>query len=146
MIKVLLFGWLMGTGSAPKDSSGIRGFVYLVSGNRMPAPGLKSGPPKGIRTTIYIFELTNTSQVVRQGQSPYYSAVHTKLVRQADSDDSGYFKLYLPPGRYSLFTKKKELFYAGRMDESNHIAPVEVLPGKMTKVECMVESDHRPVY
>jgi hypothetical protein len=84
--------------------------------------------------------------VTRQGQSPYYSAVNTQLVVQADTDDKGHFSVLLPPGSYSVFTKKGNLFYASRMDEKNNISPVQVSPGKMTKLECRVESDHRPVY
>jgi len=146
MIRTLFFGIWMVAAGAQKDSSGIRGTVYAAAGNQMPAPGVPRSSLKGIRTTIYIYELTNISQVVRQGSSPYYTAIGTRLVRQADTDDSGHFKLSLPPGRYSLFTKKQDLFYASRMDERNNIAPVEVLAGKMTKVDCRVESTHRPVY
>jgi hypothetical protein len=134
--------------SALRDSSGIEGVVYSVAGNRMPSPSLKPGPHPGtgVRSVLCIFRLTNTSQVTRQGQSPYYSAVSTQLVRQAETDDKGHFILLLPPGKYSLFTKKGDLFYASRMDEKNNIFPVQVLPGKMTKLECRVESDHKPVY
>jgi hypothetical protein len=128
------------------DSTGIEGLVYIVGGNQMPAPGHKSGPRRGQRATIYIFELTNTSQVTGAEGSPYYSAIKTRMVRQADTDSNGYFKVLLPPGRYSVFTKKGSLFYAGRRDDRNNIAPVEVTPGKMTRVDCRVESDHGPVY
>jgi len=130
----------------PGPSQGIEGSVYLIGGNRMPAPNYKPGPPAGVRSTVYVFNLTNISQVNRVGQSPYYSAVHTALIARVDTDDKGYFKLQLPVGLYSIFTKKGDLFYAGRMDEKNNIAPVEVLPHKMTNVKCSVESDHKPVY
>jgi hypothetical protein len=91
--------------------------------------------------------LTNISQVVRQtAGSPYYTAIHTRPVRSAATDTAGRFAIGLPPGQYSIFTKKGDLFYASRMDEKNNIAPVEVLPGKMTNLELRVESDHKPVY
>jgi len=132
------------------DSSlqqGIEGTVFLKAGNRMPAPNRKPSDPKdGIRATVYIYELTNISQVDRVGETPYYQAIHTRLVRQAGTDDKGHFKVLLPAGHYSLFTKKDTLFYASRRDEYNNLAPTEVLPGKMTKIDCSVESDHKPVY
>jgi hypothetical protein len=130
----------------PQTEAGIEGTVVLTGGNRMPAPGVKRGPLHGIRSTIYIYGLTNISQVVRVGQSPYYSSIRTDLIRQADTDDTGYFKILLPAGHYSLFTKKGDLFYASRMDDRNNIAPVVVLPGKLTMVECRVESGHKAVY
>ncbi|HVU53768.1 MAG TPA: hypothetical protein VHD83_01880 [Puia sp.] len=126
---------------------GIEGTVFTAVGNRMPAPGVKRSTPKdGVRAVVCVFELTNISQVERVGTSAYYKAVHTRMVQQADTDDKGHFKIVLPPGRYSIFTKKGDLFYASRMDEKNNVAPVEVLPGVWTKVQCWVESDHKPVY
>ena len=119
------------TGSHPSDS-----------------PAAASPLPKGIgvAATICVFELTNDSQVVRQGTSPYCQAVHTRLIRQTNTDDKGNFSILLPPGTYSVFTKQGDLFYATRRDEKNNIAPVEVLPGKMTRVDCRVESAHKVIY
>jgi len=141
---------LAGRGAVPvrQDSlpQGIEGTVYRVGGNHMPDPHHPAGPPAGVRSTVYIFELTNIGQVIRQGSSPYYTSIGTRFVKQTETDDRGHFRVGLPPGNYSLFTKKGNLFYASRMDDKNNIAPVKVLPGKMTPVECRVESDHKAVY
>ncbi|HXD78438.1 MAG TPA: carboxypeptidase-like regulatory domain-containing protein [Puia sp.] len=139
------------------QTSGLQGRLYLVGGNRMPSPPRHAKapgddtvrhPPKGpgIKGTICVFELTNDRQVTRQGTSPYCEAVHTKLIRQADTDDKGNFRIPLPPGTYSVFTRKGKLFYATRRDEQNNIAPVKVLPGKMTRLDISVESDQRVLY
>jgi hypothetical protein len=148
MTKLLLIGLFMASGNALPIAcpQGIEGTVYRIGGNHMPAPHVKPAPPAGIRATIYIFGLTHISQVTRVGQSPYYSAIHTTMVCQADTDEKGHFKVLLPPGLYSIFTKKGDLFYASRMDEKNNIAPVEVPPCEFTKVECRVESDHTTSY
>ena len=123
------------------------------SGAHTPAPdtpATASSLPKpkgtGVALTVCVFELTNDSQVVRQGTSPYCQAVHTRLIRQTNTDDKGNFSILLPPGTYSVFTKKGDLFYATRRDEKNNIAPVEVFPGKMARVDCMVESAHKVIY
>ncbi|HET6253475.1 MAG TPA: hypothetical protein VFE32_05355 [Puia sp.] len=152
----------------PTQSSGIKGKVYLLAGNHMPSPPRRrpsdtirqpgdnphrpgdtlrqpaEGP--GVRSTVCVFELTNDSQVTRQGTSPWCQAVHTRLIRQAGTDDKGNFIIPLPPGTYSVFTKKGNLFYATRRDQQNNIAPVQVLPGKMTRVDCSVESNQKVVY
>jgi len=150
MLKLLLIsllGCTTGHIQRPPGDQGIEGVVFSTGGNLMPAPNRKPSPPKdGIRAIIYIYELTNISRVDRVGQTPYYQAIHTRLIKQANTDDKGHFKVLLPAGRYSIFTKKGDLFYASRRDEKNNIAPAEVLPGKMTNVECSVESDHKPVY
>ncbi|MFT3824812.1 MAG: hypothetical protein QM731_12860 [Chitinophagaceae bacterium] len=123
---------------------GIEGYVYLVTGNQMPSPDIKKAPPKGVKTTLYIYELTNLQQVTRVGQSGLYSAIHTKLVKTVTTDKNGHFKVKLPPGRYSLFTKDDTMFYANWFDGGNNIAPTEVTAKKWTTVE--VKMDSKAVY
>lgn len=120
---------------------GIEGYVYRVSGNQMPSPGRKISMPKGFKTTLYIYQLANIRQVIRNGQSAFYSSINTNLVSKIETDTNGYFKIRMEPGRYSLFTKKDKLFFANWFDKDNNIAPAEVLPGKMTKTEFIVDYD-----
>jgi hypothetical protein len=133
--------------------SGIEGKVYLLSRNRMPSPPRRPtdtirrpAEGQGIKATICVFGLTNDSEVTRQGTSPWCEAIHTRLIRQVDTDDKGNFTIQLPPGTYSVFTKKDNLFYASRRDEKNNIAPVKILPGKMTRIDCSIESNQKVVY
>jgi hypothetical protein len=135
------------TPAAPLQQQGIDGVARRFAGNRMPSPKVHPGiPAAGIHATICVFELTNQDQVTNSGGAGLYTAVHTPLLRQMDTDDSGYFRIPLPPGTYSLFTKKGPLFYATRRDDKNNIAPVTVLPGKMTRVDCGVASDRAAIY
>jgi hypothetical protein len=112
----------------------------------MPAPGVKQGQLKGVRSTVYVFELTNINQVVRQDQSSYYQSVQTRLVTSIETDSAGHFLACLPPGRYSLFTRKNGLYFASQRDMDNNLAPVEVIKGKMTRAECRIEGARSPVY
>ena len=137
----------------PMQQTGIEGQIHLLSGNRMPSPPRRPGDTirhlaegPGVKGTVCVFELTNDSPVTRRGTSPWCEAVHTRLIRQVDTDDKGNFKIPLPPGTYSVFTKKGGLFYASRRDQLNNIAPVSVLPGKMTRVDCSVESNQKAAY
>jgi hypothetical protein len=125
---------------------GIEGIVRRPSGNHMPSPRHHSGPPTGVKAVVCVFSLTNLSQVKKGDGAGRYSSVQTRLIRQIDTDDSGRFRIGLPPGSYSIFTKKGNVFYATRRDEKNNIAPVEVLPGRITRVECSAESDQTAVY
>ncbi|MBS1598931.1 MAG: carboxypeptidase regulatory-like domain-containing protein [Bacteroidetes bacterium] len=122
-------------------SQGIEGHVYRISGNQMPSPDVKPAAPKGIKTTVYIYDLTNLNQTIRKDQSPFYSAVKTNLVKKVETDSNGYFKVKLPVGYYSLFTKKDSLFYANSFDGKNNIAPVQVHPQKFSKVELKIDYD-----
>ena len=92
--------------SRPEDCKrqGIKGYVRLVKGNQMPSPDRIISQPAGIKTSLYIFELTNVSQVVSQGA--FYTSVSSKLIKEVKTNDEGYFKVKLKPGIYSLFVKK----------------------------------------
>jgi hypothetical protein len=130
----------------PAQVQGIEGTARRPSGNHMPSPKVHPALPAGTKTIICVFSLTNASEAKKADDAGRFSAVHTRLIRQIDTDDSGRFRIELPPGTYSVFTRKGNVFYATRRDEKNNIAPVEVIPGKMTRVECSVESDHAVTY
>jgi hypothetical protein len=121
--------------------TGLEGYIFRISGNRMPSPDAKLSPPNGVKAVLYIFELTSLNQVTKQGESAFYSSIATRLVQTVTSDDKGYFFISLSPGEYSLFTKKDALYYANNFDGSNHIAPVRVVSGKVTQVNVNIDYD-----
>jgi hypothetical protein len=123
----------------PSVTQGIAGYVYFLSGNQMPSPGKKSQPPKGIKTTVYVCQLTNIGQVIRQGQSAFYSSIKTKIIKETQSDSTGYFGVQLEPGMYSLFTKTSGVFYANIFDANNNIAPAKVTANKITEVKISID-------
>lgn len=106
----------------------------------MPSPDRLPSAPKGIKATVCVYELTNISQVVRQGQSAAYTAINTKLIQQIETKDNGTFKIKLPPGKYSLFIKTGKGFYSNNFDAQNNIQPVEVVKKKMSKVELRLDN------
>lgn len=150
MQKPLLFicCWVIAGGCAAGKASqaataqlvqeGITGFVYWETGNRMPMKGTEPPKPKGLSTTIYIYELTNLGQVNRVGITPFYTAVLTHPVTTTHSDSTGAFTVRLAPGRYSLFVKLEGRFYANEFDSANNIAPVSVLQGRLSTVNIIV--------
>ncbi|MFI5154565.1 MAG: hypothetical protein ACHQEM_00175 [Chitinophagales bacterium] len=123
------------------SNQGIEGHVYRISGNQMPSPGIKPAKPVGISTTLYIYELTNLNQTVKQDHSPFYSSIQTKLIKHVESGKDGYFKVNLPAGRYSIFVKKDSLFFANLFDGNNNISPVTVIPNSITKIDIRVDYD-----
>lgn len=107
----------------------------------MPSPDVPRQKPPGVKGMIYIYELTNLNQVTRHQHSSFYTSVSTKLVKKVESKPNGYFKVKLPPGKYSVFLKTDTVFYSNRFDSKNNISPIEVSPKKMTKVELMLDYD-----
>jgi len=132
---------LLTSAYAQGKKTGIEGYIFRISGNRMPSPDVNLSPPKGEKAVLYIYELTSLSQVTRQGESAFYSSIRTRLVRSVSSDERGYFFVSLPPGEYSLFTKKDALFYANNFDGNNHIAPVKVVAQKVSQVNVNIDYD-----
>jgi hypothetical protein len=141
LLLVISLPIMLNSAYSQGKKTGIEGYIFRISGNRMPSPDVKLSPPKGVKAVLYIYQLTSLSQVTKVGESAFYSSIHTSLVRSVSSDDSGYFHISLPPGEYSLFTKKDALFYANNFDGENHIAPVKVVAHKMTQINVNIDYD-----
>lgn len=140
-LLVLGLATLTANGDAGCSRSGIKGHIYLVKGNQMPSPDRKISAPPGLETELFIYSLTNLSQVTRVGSTGFYSQISTPLITTVKSDASGAFSVKLPAGMYSLFVKKDGNFYANMFDGSQNIYPVEVANGKMTEVEFKADYD-----
>ena len=132
---------LLSSTYSQSKKTGLEGYIFRITGNRMPSPDAKLSPPKGVKAVLYIFELTSLTQVTKQGESAFYSSIRTRLVQTVTSDENGYFFASLPPGEYSLFTKKDALYYANNFDGDNHIAPVRVVSKKVTQVNVNIDYD-----
>lgn len=120
----------------PSSGQGIIGNILWISGNQMPSPDKKSSAPKPIKREIFIYELTKMSQVT--GQAPVYDSIHSTLFKKLLSDDNGGFKVYLPVGSYSIFTKEDKGFFASIFDRNQNINPIVVTKNVFTQVTINV--------
>lgn len=113
---------------ALSQKQGLRGQVFWVSGNQMPGPESILSPNQGAIREILIYELTTVSDVTQVG--PFFRDVKTRMVATILSRPDGTFKIKLPPGSYSVFTKERNGLYANLFDEKNNINPVIVRAGQ----------------
>lgn len=124
---------------------GVEGYVQEYAGNFMPMLNRNHPPstpqPKPLATTVYIYEATDLKKVIQINQSPSYSTINTKLIATAQSDSTGYFKVNLPIGKYSLFIKQNGNFYANSFDEKNNIALVVVNENVFTNVTIKADAN-----
>lgn len=138
LFSLILFTAVIAACSSTKHSNismikqGITGFVYEVKGNQMPMIGEELPKPKGVATTVFIYEATNINQVQRVGVSTFYTAIYTKQIASVQSDSIGHFSIELPVGNYSLFVKIGEKYYANRFNEKNDINLYKVEEDKVT--------------
>jgi hypothetical protein len=121
--------------SAIHAQQGINGRVLLREGNQMPAPGEKPAPPRPVKRTILIYELTNQAQAV--SENGVFTSVKTNLVKQTRSKKNGRFRVTLPPGRYTVFVREPDGLYANQWDANANIQPVTIVAGEFA--ELMIE-------
>ncbi|WP_020530549.1 hypothetical protein [Flexithrix dorotheae] len=125
-----------------KGDQGITGEVLWFEGNLMPGPNKKMPSGKPVVKEIFIYELTGKAQTKFDGQ--FFSEIKTDLISQIKSDENGKFKIALPSGKYSLFVKEPNGFFANSFDGEGHINPIEVEPGKYTN--CILKIDYQAAY
>lgn len=123
------------TQSSNTKQQGISGFVYEAKGNHMPMKGGPENKPKSLQATVLIYEPTNISNTEPQTPTNLYTMIRTKQVASVVTDSIGYFKIELPVGKYSLFIKQGNQFFANMFDQFNNIALYEVLPAQFTEVK-----------
>ncbi|WP_162055348.1 carboxypeptidase-like regulatory domain-containing protein [Pontibacter pamirensis] len=116
---------------------GIAGKVIEKSGNQMPSPDAPPSKGRGVQRTVYVYELTNGNQA-KTIDGVFHTNIQTNLVTQVVTDANGNFAVSLESGRYSLFTKEEQGFYANLFDGENNIFPVEVQEGQVTNVEFLI--------
>ncbi|MCX6297616.1 MAG: carboxypeptidase regulatory-like domain-containing protein [Bacteroidetes bacterium] len=121
-------------------NQGISGFVTELKGNQMPMKGADSMPPKGLAAIIYVYEQTNLSQVTKSNKTGIYTAIQTKRLATIQTDSVGAFRIALPVGKYSLFIKSGESYFANDFNQFNNICLIEVEAQKWTTARIVLNS------
>jgi len=117
--------------------SGIEGKVVWVEGNMMPTidPNGKTSAhnsPNAIQREIIICKALKLEDL--EGNMPLFSEIKTGEVLRVQTDKDGTFKVNLPEGKYSIFTKETKGYFANLMDGDGTIAPVEVQKDTFTNL------------
>ncbi|WP_226391296.1 carboxypeptidase regulatory-like domain-containing protein [Penaeicola halotolerans] len=126
---------LSGCKSSEKMNEGIQGELKWVEGNLMPGPNANPARPKAVDREVYIFALTSMSEV--RLVDGLFEMPKTKLIATTQSEN-GKFKVAVPPGVYSIFTKEENGFFANEFNAFGHINPVEVTRGEISRVEILI--------
>lgn len=109
----------------------------------MPGPGRKDNTGKdmgnrdGGKRIVYIYAVTTGAQA--EGEGPLYKAIRRPLIAKVKTDAKGWFQCKLPPGIYSVFTGEENgQFFAGLSNGKGELNPVEVVKGKVTVCDIVV--------
>ncbi len=104
---------------------GITGTLLKKDGDCMPMiSGSNSYRTYPVSRTILIYNSTNMNQV--EGWGPRYNSVNSKLIAKCNADQDGFFQVTIDPGKYSIFIKENDKFYANSTDGQGVINPVTV--------------------
>lgn len=107
---------------------GIKGEVFWLGGNQMPAPQQQSADAEqGVVREILFYEPTHL-QDVDQVSDGLFTKIKTKLIATTKSAPDGSFTIKLPPGEYSVFVKERDGLFANLVDRANTLNPVTVKP------------------
>ena len=144
-VVCLLF--LSALASGQEDSKvtikqGATGHVRFWEGDFMPrvvAPGsvpVPSGSLTPVVREIFFYQAVRWPELKRKekGTAPFYEEPGVKLVKKVTSDADGFFQVELAAGKYSVFIKEDQGYYASRGDGRGFVNPVEITEGKITKL------------
>ena len=125
--------------SAFSQKQGLQGQVFWVSGNQMPGPEAVLSPNQGAIREILIYELTAVTDATQVG--PFFRDIKTRLVVSTQSKPDGTFKVKLPIGSYSVFTKERNGLYANLFDDKGYINPVTIKSGQYAWKTITIDYD-----
>jgi hypothetical protein len=111
---------------------GVWGNVWFWEGDFMPVSWGKITP---VRRAVYAFELTSSGQVEWVERGVFFRNVGTRLVDSTLSNQTGFFQMALPPGKYSVFVREDSLYYACGSDGQGNIQPATVETDSVTRVQ-----------
>jgi hypothetical protein len=63
----------------------------------------------------------------------------SKILAKAVSDENGFYKMKINEGKYSVFVKRNNCFYANSFDGQNGINPVEIINGNCSLLNIMID-------
>ncbi|HEY0177489.1 MAG TPA: hypothetical protein VGC08_13995, partial [Pedobacter sp.] len=119
------------------------GQVTFAEGNMMPGPGNKARVNRGVQRNIFVYAIAADADV--EGNGPLYKVIHRTLITQFKTDSAGFFNCKLKPGRYSVLTQEEDgQFFSSLSNEKGELSPVEVLPGRVTEYNILV--NYKAVY
>jgi hypothetical protein len=137
MLRLLLLSvFVLTTASVWSQKQGICGKVIWEEGNQMPGPDRKKSAPKAIAREILIYQPVSQDQA--RVVNGLFTDVQGQLVKKVTSEADGTFKVDLPAGEYSVFTKEPDGLFANLFDSKGRINVVRVEPKKYSEITIRV--------
>jgi len=107
-------------------TEGVWGTVSFMKGNCMPSFPTSSGCSNcPARRTVRFYEYTLMNQAVKAGvYNDFFTSFSTRLVKEIETDENGFFQVVLSPGKYTMVVLEDEKLYSNTSDGQSGISPV----------------------
>ena len=109
----------------------------------MPGPD-RANQKTGVVREIYFFKPVKSANQKRGDKNGLYKSVSGKLVAKTKSDETGHFEVRLRTGRYSVFTKEENGFFANVLDGEGFVNMVEVK--KNSFADLVIEINYQAAF
>lgn len=147
-IQLFILGMLILAFTACKEmdkgiEQGVKGTVIWYEGNLMPSinsSGSKSGKP--IEREVVFCKPVKMNDLTKSGS--FFTGLDSYITHKTTSDSKGMFAIKLPAGKYSVFTKEDDGYYANSFDGQGFIQVIEVKQNEVTNLPLKV--DYKAVY
>ena len=118
---------------------GIEGFLRELKGNQMGKQKTAVNTGHVLVSKIYIYKnLSNLDLEGLEGQ--WCKSVQQRPYKIIQTDNKGYYKLRLAPGKYFLLVQLEDGFFVPSFDQHNQPSSILVESGKYTPVNILVNS------
>ena len=117
---------------------GVKGQIFEVSGNQMPAPGKGVQVRKGVQREFGIFLPTRLDLAVKGKEECFFTKTGTSLLKRAKSQKDGCFALSLKPGKYSILIREKGQWYANSFGGDGEIFQFEVFSDSVSSIDFRI--------
>lgn len=129
-------------------TQGVWGNVWFWEGNFMPSTDNSShGTITPVERDIYVFEATRFDSAIRIDVNEggiFYDSILTKQITKLRSDNTGFYQIELPPGKYSFFVKEDSLYFGNEGDSDGHLMSARVAVDSVTKRQINI--NYRAAY
>ncbi len=126
-----------------QTGQGIEGKTVWVTGNRMPGPDTELPPPEPVKRWVYVTPVVTMNQMPEQTDG-LYPSLPVDPVDSVQSSGKGHFRISLPAGTYSVFTREDGGYYANQFDSEGQVNPVTVRENSLS--EITIEINYTAVY
>ncbi len=118
-----------------------KGQVKEQKNNAMPLKGGTVSKGLGFKTIVYVYAPTTVPEIDdNKTLGPITTKIRTQLIDSVQTDNLGYFKMHLQPGKYSVFVKYENGYYIPFFSGTNWVSLIEIKAGAVTNLDINISS------